>query len=104
MEADEEGGRRKVAQRRGVEVEVQGAFVARANCLGVDRPGLQFAAKEAYRGIAGPVEADLGRVKRIAPHDTQTVPVVVIATWLKSEGKNAICGALTVGGMAVNTW
>lgn len=56
-----------------------------AKYFGVDRPDLQSPVKSAWRGMAAPDEADLGRVKRIARYD-QIVPEDLIATGGESEG------------------
>ena len=42
------------------------ACVARCNFLGLDRPDIQYAAKEVSRGMANPTQDDLVRLKRLA--------------------------------------
>ncbi len=38
---------------------------ARANFFGLDRADIQFATKEACRGMAVPIEGDVGKIKRL---------------------------------------
>ena len=42
------------------------AAAARCNFLGLDRPDIQYAAKEVSRGMANPTQGDLIRLKRLA--------------------------------------
>ena len=44
------------------------AAAARCNFLGLDRPDVQFAAKEVSRGMANPTQGDVIRLKRLVRH------------------------------------
>ena len=95
---------------------------ARANYLGLDRADLQFAVKEACKGMAAPTAKDARRVKRIAryilgvprvilrsgdePGEKNAVKAFVDSDWAgcKTTRKSTSGGILTVGGMAVKTW
>jgi len=95
---------------------------ARANYLGLDRPDLQYAVKEACRGMARPTERDLAKVKRIARY-LQTAPRLILRSgghegepdeirayvdsdWAgcKVTRKSTSGGLLVVAGMVVKSW
>lgn len=80
LEADENGGR---LMRKGLGIVTAGTddaeklgmgelsayreVAAMAKYFGADRPDIQFAVKEACRGMAAPSEADMKRVKFDSP-------------------------------------
>ena len=98
------------------------AVAARANYLGADRADLQFAVKEACRGMANPTAGDMAKMKRIARYvksvprvmmraGTQAEDVGIIVTYVDSDWagcrstrRSTSGGAMTVGGMVVRSW
>lgn len=70
-----------------------GAVAARANYLGVDRPDLRFAIKEACRGKSAPSEADMRRVNRIARY-IQADLYLVITTVISNTCIKVISNAV----------
>ena len=54
------------------------ACVARGNCCGLDRPNLQYAAKEVSRYMSAPLECDIAALKRLARYVNQYPRVVLV--------------------------
>ena len=101
-------------------------WAARANFLGLDRADIQYATKEACRGMAVPTERDVSKMKRLvrylvgakrlewkfvvekgkAQHEKPEIDVYVDSDWAgcKTSRKSTSGGILTVGGAGVKSW
>ena len=94
---------------------------ARCNFLGLDRPDIQYAAKEVSRGMAKPTTADLMRLKRLArylikypravfyyPHREPPTKIQVYSDtdWAGCirTRKSTQGGVVLLGGCCVQSW
>merc|ERR1712079_692240 len=57
------------------------AMAARANYLALDRPDLQFAAKEICRKMSGPTEDDWGRLKKLVRYIRGKMRIAYVYHW-----------------------
>lgn len=64
-------------------------MAAKSNNFGADWPDIQFAVKEACRGMTAPNEADLRKVKRRARY-MQSERKVLITTGAETEQEHVI--------------
>ena len=96
-------------------------LVARFNYLAMDRPDLQFAAKDVSKRMAVPKEVDWGKLKRIARYlvgamrvvqrfNWQTMPDIIHtftdSDWAgdRESRKSTSGGAITWGSHTIKTW
>ena len=98
------------------------SVAARGNYLGADRGDIQYAVKEASRGMAKPTWADVGRLKRVARYlvgaerivwrfrgggaVADRLDVYVDSDWAgrRTDRKSTSGGVMCVGGQVVKTW
>ena len=98
------------------------AIAARANYLAADRADLQYAVKEACRGMATPLASDVSKMKRIArylvgvpalkmrsgpeSYDDDKIIAYVDSDWAgcRKTRRSTSGGMLVVGGMLVRSW
>ena len=98
------------------------AGAARLNYYGLDRPDVQFAAKEICKDMSRPTPAGLRKLKRVARYlvgaarmvwmmpmddeEAEFIDVYADSDWAgdRSSRKSTSGGMLTVGGVAVTTW
>lgn len=81
-EALEDGGDKKEDSEEWSKNRV---VAVRANYLGADRAGFQFAVKDMCLGMVAPSEADVNRIKRPGCY-MQAVPKVVLTMRVESDG------------------
>ena len=103
------------------QVTLYRAAAARCNFLGLDRPDIQYAAKEVSRGMAKPTVDDMTRLKRLARYLIKHPRLVFY--YRHKEAPKQICvysdtdwagciktrkstqgGAVLLGGCCIKTW
>ena len=73
------------------------AYAARANYLGMGRPGIAFAAKEFCRRVSEPTEADLVALRRLAQYLVGSPRLVYSYPWQDHAGLSVYAGTDFVG-------